>query len=211
MHFDHVFHAGTSGWTLLLLHGTGGDEHELVPLGQRLAPAAALLSPRGNMLADGGGRRLYEHTAAGAVDAADLRTRTDDIAAFVAAAVAEHRLDAARIAAFGHSAGANVALCLLLGQPALLRGACLLRPTHVGAAAGDPRPDLAGRHVLVAAGERDPLSSAEQTTRLVQLLRDGGATVSLHSDPRAGHPITQGDLLRSVRWWRELTTGPPPP
>ena len=176
-------------------------------LGERLAPAASLLSPRGNVPARGGGRRFYRHCAAGEVDGADLLARTDEIAAFVEDASARYGLDPQRIAAFGHSAGANAALSLLLRRSALLRGACLLRPTYIAHVEHDPRADLRDRYVLVAAGDRDPLSSREQARQIAQILRASGARVSLHCEPFAEHPITHGDLVCSVRWWRELTRG----
>jgi phospholipase/carboxylesterase len=200
--FEHVFEPGTTGWTLLLLHGTGGDEHDLVPLGRQLAPGAALLSPRGKVL-ENGMPRYFRRLAVGRLDVPDLLARTDELAGFVAAAAAEYGLDAGRIVALGLSNGANIAGSLLLRRPEVLRGAVLLRPMLPYEP--DQQPQLAGTDVLVDAGERDPYSSLDQTERLVQILRDGGATVTVHVEPGAGHGLTQNDLGQAARWLAGVT------
>ncbi|MHB1834695.1 MAG: alpha/beta hydrolase, partial [Solirubrobacteraceae bacterium] len=106
--FQHVFVPGESDWTLLLLHGTGGDEHDLVDLGRRLAPRAALLSPRGKVL-ENGMPRFFRRLAVGQLDIPDLLARTDELAAWVSAVVVERGLDADRLIALGFSNGANIA------------------------------------------------------------------------------------------------------
>src|ERR1700684_3463296 len=111
--FQHVFEPGTSDWTLLLLHGTGGDEHDLVPIGRRLAPHAAVLSPRGKVL-ESGMPRFFRRLAVGQLDIPDLLARTDELAAFVAAAAEAYQRDPERIVAVGLSNGANIAASLLL-------------------------------------------------------------------------------------------------
>jgi predicted esterase len=203
--FEHVFEAGTSGWTLLLLHGMGGDEHELVPLGRRLASGAALLSPRGGVMERTGARRFFRRDADGVPDVADLLARTEELADFVAAATAEYELDPERLVAFGHSNGANVALSMLLRRPGLLRAAGLLRPMLLDEP--EPLPDLAGTDVLVAAGESDPYSPPERTERLVRMLRRTGAAVTEHTGAGTGHEISHADVLLSFRWLRELLGG----
>jgi predicted esterase len=196
--FEHVFEPGTSGWTLLLLHGTGGDEHDLVPLGRQLAPGAALLSPRGKVLEGGVAPRFFRRIAAGQLDIPDLLARTDELAGFVAAAAETHGLDTGRIVALGFSNGANIAVSLLLRHPGLLRGAALLRPMLPYEP--DAQPALAGTDVLVAAGGQDPYSSPEQTARLVEILRGAGAQVAAQVEPAAGHGLTQADLAATARW-----------
>jgi phospholipase/carboxylesterase len=195
--FDHVFEPGTADWTLLLLHGTGGDEHDLVPLGRRLAPSAALLSPRGKVL-EAGMPRFFRRFAVGQLDIPDLLARTDELAQFVAAGVETYGLDAGRVVALGFSNGANIAVSLLLRHPRLLRGAALLRPTL------PYEPDgplsLTGTDVLIAAGEGDPFSSAESTQRLNAILGAAGAHVTLHREPRAGHNLGPGDLQALTEW-----------
>ncbi len=199
--FVHLFEPGVGPWTLLLLHGTGGDEHDLIGLGRRLAPGAALVSPRGKVLEDGM-PRFFRRLAVGRLDIPDLLERTDELADFLEAAVRAHRLDPGRVVAVGFSNGANIAVSLLLRRSGLLRGALLLRPMLPY----EPElvPDLTGTDVLVATGEGDVHSPAEQTARLVEILRDAGAAVTASTEPGAGHALTAGDLARSARWLTDL-------
>jgi phospholipase/carboxylesterase len=200
--FVHVYEAGESPWTLLLLHGTGGDEHDLVGLGRQLAPGAALLSPRGQVL-ESGMPRFFRRLAVGQLDIPDLLARTDDLATFIGAAAGAYARDPERIVAVGLSNGANIAASLLMRHPAVLRGAALLRPMLPY----EPEAPLAleGTDVLIASGEGDPYSSPEQVQRLAELLSEGGATVTATTEPGAGHGLTQGDLQHLARWARELT------
>ena len=125
--FAHVFEPGEGPWTLLLLHGTGGDEHDLIGLGRQLAPQAALLSPRGRTL-ENGMPRFFRRLAVGQLDIPDLLRRTDELASFVTAAAATYKMDPGRVIALGLSNGANIAVSLLLRHPGVLRAAALLRP-----------------------------------------------------------------------------------
>jgi predicted esterase len=198
--FQHVYYPPppTPGdWTLLLLHGTGGDEHDLVGLGRQLAPQAALLSPRGKVL-EAGMPRFFRRLAIGQLDIPDLLVRTDELAQFVSAAAQAHGRDPAKIAALGFSNGANIAVSLLLRHPALLGAAALLRPMLPYEPEGELR--LEGTDVLIAAGEGDPYSSPEQTHRLAEVLDTAGATVSVHVEPRAGHSLGAGDMRALERW-----------
>jgi len=201
--FEHVFEPGTNGWTLLLLHGTGGDEHDLLALGRQLAPGAALVSPRGKVLEDGVSPRFFRRLAIGQLDIPDLLARTDELAGFVNAAADAYDLDAERVVAVGFSNGANIAASLLLRRPEVLRGAVLLRAMLPYEP--ERTPALEGTDVLVAAGERDPYSPLEQTERLVRILRDGGARVQARVQPGAGHGLTQDDLAGAQRWMTALT------
>ncbi len=202
--FAHVFEPGSSGWTLLLLHGTGGDEHDLVGLGRQLAPSAALLSPRGQVL-ENGMPRFFRRLAVGQLDIPDLLARTDQLAGFVADAAVAYGRDPDRIVAIGLSNGANIAASLLLRRPDTLRAAGLLRPMLPY----EPEqiPQLTGTDVLIEAGERDPYSPSEQVTRLTEILRAGGAEVTTTIEPGAGHGLTQDDLRRLAAWVTELTSG----
>ena len=182
--------------TLLLLHGTGGDESDLLPLGRMLLPGASLLSPRGRVL-EHGMPRFFRRLAEGVFDVPDLIARTHELAGFVEAAATEYGLDRERIVAVGFSNGANIAASLLLLHPGLLRGAALFRPMvplepeHV--------PELQGTSVLVAGGRADPIVPQEQTDRLAELLRDAGAEVTVEWQP-GGHGLTQGDVDTAQRW-----------
>jgi phospholipase/carboxylesterase len=124
--FVHVFTPGTTSTTLLLLHGTGGDERDLLPLGEMLLPGAAILSPRGQVL-EHGMPRFFRRLAEGVFDEVDLRQRAGDLARFVASTAERHHFDARKVIAVGFSNGANIASALLLLHPGVLAGAILFR------------------------------------------------------------------------------------
>jgi predicted esterase len=200
--FEHVYEPGDSPWTLLLLHGTGGDEHDLVGLGRQLAPGAALLSPRGKVL-ENGMPRFFRRLAVGQLDIPDLLARTDELAAFVGGAAGAYQLDLGRVVAVGLSNGANIAASLLLRRPGVLRGAALLRPMLPYEP--EREPDLTGADVLIAAGESDPYSSPDQVLRLREILDSAGARVTTTVEPGAGHGLTPNDLQRLAEWLADLT------
>jgi predicted esterase len=195
--FEHAFERGSSPTTLLLLHATGGDEHQLVALGRDLAPTATLLSPRGKVLEDGVTRRFFARRSLTDLDIPDLLARTDELADFVAAATAEYGLDPARVVALGYSNGANIAASLLLRRPEVLSGAALLRPTLPYEP--DALPALDGIHVLVATAARDPYVEPGRAERLVEVLESAGAEVTTRVAD-AGHELTEHDLTAAHRW-----------
>ena len=196
--FVHVFQAGpalASAPTLLLLHGTGGDEHDMLPLG-RLRPDANVLSPRGPVL-ENGQARFFRRFAEGVFDVEDLRRRAGDLAAFVTAAAGAYGFDPARVYAMGFSNGANIASAVALLHPGVLRGAVLLRaqvPLEP-----DPIPALTDFRVLISNGETDPLVSAAESQRLAKLLQRAGADVQLHWQP-AGHHLMPTDFNAARAW-----------
>jgi predicted esterase len=187
---------GESPLTLLLLHGTGGDETDLLGVGRQLAPAAALLSPRGKVL-ENGMPRYFRRLAEGVFDLADLLVRTHELADFVGTAVRRYRLASERIVAVGFSNGANIAASVLLLRPEVLAGAILFRP--MVPLIPETTPDLKGRHVLLAAGRRDPIVSPEETERLRRLLVKAGADVTLRWEQGA-HGLTPGDVEAARAW-----------
>ena len=195
--FTHRYEPGSGPATLLLLHGTGGDEHQLIALGRQLAPGAALLSPRGQVLEGGVAPRFFARRGVGNLDLDDLRLRGDELARWVTDACAHFGLDAGRVVALGYSNGANIAVQLLFRHGGLLRGAALLRPML------PYRPQeplsLAGTDVLIASGDADPYSSPQQIEELAELLVAGGAEVQVSRQP-AGHELTQGDLDALAAW-----------
>jgi predicted esterase len=196
--FEHVYSPGEDGSTMLLLHGTGGDEHDLLPLASQLAPAAGVLSPRGKVLENGVSRRFFRRLAVGDLDIPDLLVRTDELAAFVTASAGRYGFDPERVTAIGFSNGANIAVSLLFRHPGLLAGAALLRPMLPY----EPEPglDLGGTRVFVSAGGRDPLVPAAQSRDLVTRLEDAGADVTLELDEAGGHGLSQTDLLALASW-----------
>lgn len=188
--FIHVFEQGSdlARRPLLLLHGTGGDERDLLSLGRTVAPGASLLSPRGKVL-EGAAPRFFRRSAEGVFDEADLGRRTDELADFVLEA--RERYGLAAPIALGFSNGANIAAAMLLRRPDVLAGAALLRA--MVPFAEPPRADLAGKPVLVLSGALDPIVPAANAERLVRQLGDNGAVVE-HRVLPAGHGLGQADL-----------------
>ena len=196
--FIHQYEPGASpdAPVLLLLHGTGGDEHDLLPLGRMLRPGAALLSPRGQVL-ENGMPRFFRRLAMGVFDEEDLARRTGELADFVAAAARQYGFDANTVTAAGFSNGANIAAALMLLRPETLRRAVLLRA--MVPLSHPPRPDLSGRAAFLAAGRQDTMVPAANTEQLAGLLRDAGAAVQLHWSP-SGHELTKSDIAAAADW-----------
>ncbi len=182
--------------TLLLLHGTGGSEHDLLSMGAALLPGAALLSPRGQVL-ENGMPRFFRRLAEGVFDIEDLQARTHQLADFVTSAASAYSFDPSKVLAVGYSNGANIAASLLLRRPQVLAGAVLLHP--MVPLVPEPLPDLAGKPIFIGAGRRDPMVAQAQTQDLAALLGSAGAQVSLHWQDN-GHSITQ-DELNAARSW----------
>jgi phospholipase/carboxylesterase len=174
---------------LLLLHGTGGDEHDLVPLGREVAPDAVLIGVRGQVL-ERGAPRFFRRLAEGVFDEADLVARAAELAGFAEAAFARYAPGLPRTA-LGFSNGANIAAALMLLHPALLDAAVLLRP--MVPLAPSALPDLAGRRVLIASGIADPIAPPAEGERLASLLRKVGAEVHTLAMP-AAHGLTRADV-----------------
>ena len=189
--------------TLLLLHGTGGNEDDLLPLGRMVHGNAALLSPRGKIL-EHGMPRFFRRLAEGIFDEEDLVNRTHELAGFVEAATTEYGLDRGRVWAVGFSNGANIAASLLLLHPGLLSGAVLLRA--MVPLEPDPTPDLSGTPVYLAAGRSDPIVPAENTERLAGLLTEAGASVTLDWQP-GGHGIGQREVEAARDWLTQALGG----
>jgi predicted esterase len=190
---QHHFEPGTSP-ALLLLHGTGGDENDLVPLGRLIRPGAALLSPRGEV-DENGQLRFFRRLAPGVFDENDLVKRTHQLADFVGDQSERHHLR--KIIAIGYSNGANIAASMLLLRPGALSGAILLR-AMVPLELPHP-PDLAGAPVLILAGKHDEMMSADQPQRLAALLLGAGAEVTLDWQD-AGHSLGPADCKRATDW-----------
>jgi phospholipase/carboxylesterase len=179
---------------LLLLHGTGGDENDLLPLGQELLPGAALLSPRGKVM-EHGMPRFFRRLAEGVFDLEDLKVRTAELAAFIAGARKAYGLPAP--VAVGFSNGANIAASLLLSQPDALSGAVLLRAMLPFEPA--PPPNLAAKPVLLLSGSSDQMIPAASTQRLVEVLQTSGADLEYKTLP-TGHGLTRNDLFLATQW-----------
>ncbi len=183
---------------ILLLHGTGGDENDLLPLGRTIAPGAALLSPRGKVL-EGGMPRFFRRLAEELFDEKDVRRRAHDLAGFIDEARAAYGL-AAPIAV-GFSNGANIAAAVLQLRPEALAGAALLRAMVPLADA--PSADLAGKPVLILSGASDPIVPAENSARLARALEKAGAAVNHRTLP-VGHGLSQADVTITKDWLERL-------
>ena len=184
---------------LLLLHGTGGDENDLVPLAAQLSTGSALLSPRGKVT-ENGMPRFFRRLAEGVFDLADLKVRTAELADFIAAARKIYDIDAP--VAVGFSNGANIAAALLLTRPQVLHGAVLLRAMLPFEP--EPLPDLAGKPVLLLSGSNDTMISAAGRERLAAVLQAAGADLVYKVLP-TGHNLTQNDLNLAAQWLEHLT------
>lgn len=200
--FVHVYEDGDGPWTLLLLHGTGGDEHDLIGLGHQLAPGGNLLSPRGKVLENGTTPRFFRRLPVGELDIPDLLERTDDLADFVTGSTERYSFDPGKVVAIGLSNGANIAVSLLFRHPGLLKGAALLRPMLPYEPEADL--DLTGTSVLVAAGGQDPYVPSSESITLGKTLEDRNATMTMQLNPEVGHGLTEGDLVETSRWLTDL-------
>lgn len=190
--------------TLLLLHGTGGSETDLLGLGESIAPGAARLSPRGKVL-ENGMARFFRRLAAGVFDIDDLIARTHELADFITAAQTTHNIADKELVSVGFSNGANIAGSLLLMYPSLFAGAVLYRP--MVPFVPQTLLDLTGKRILVVPGRRDEMISAEQTEELIDLLQQTGADVSIAWQP-GGHRLTGDDLVAARTWFGTFNSNP---
>lgn len=199
--FAHRFIPGdeaaeSSGVTLLLLHGTGGDENDLVPLARELAPGSAVLSPRGKV-SEYGAARFFRRLAEGVFDTEDLAFRTGELAEFIGASAGAYEFDPQKVVAVGYSNGANIAASLLLSRPGVLRGAVLFRA--MVPFEPETTPDLAGLPIFMAAGTGDQITPPDNTERLAGILREAGADVDLRWKD-TGHALTYEEVAEASSW-----------
>jgi phospholipase/carboxylesterase len=200
--FIHEFVPGTSNRTLLLLHGTGGNERDLIFLGRELDPNAALLSPRGKVL-ENGIPRFFRRVAEGVFDLEDLKNRTNEVADFVIAAAQNYGFTSDNVIAIGYSNGANIAASMLLLRPEILRAAVLFRA--MVPLVPENLPDLSSVRVWIGAGREDPIIPTSETQRLVELLRSADADVTLRFF-NAGHGLTNSDVEIAGQWLKDLNS-----
>lgn len=203
--FTHEFvpAEGSTTTTLVLLHGTGGDERDLLPLGRVLHTTAAILSPRGRVV-ERGMPRFFRRHAEGVFDLDDVRVRAQELAGFLDEAAEHYGLARGRMVAVGYSNGANIAHATLLLQPGSLAGAALLHAQFV--IAPDPMPSLAGTPVFLAAGEADPIVPVGEARRLADLLTACGAAVTPYWSP-GGHNLTRDDVAHAQTWMNSAGFG----
>ncbi len=194
--YIHRFERGAepNARPLLLLHGTGGDENDLLPLGRMVAPTGPLLSPRGKVL-ENGMPRFFRRLAEGVFDEEDVRQRTQELADFIEQAVDRYGISSP--IALGYSNGANIAAAMLFMRPEVLAGAILLRAMVPLSPA--PPVDLTNKPILIVSGQRDPIIRPERAAQLVTQLQRHGAIVEQRVLP-AGHELSQADVTLARAW-----------
>jgi phospholipase/carboxylesterase len=183
--------------TLLLLHGTGGNEDDLLPLGRELDLNAGLISPRGKILEAGRIPRFFRRLAEGIFDIEDLKFRTHELAGFVEKASRVYGFDAHKVIAVGYSNGANIAASMLLLTPQTLSGAILFRA--MVPLVPDNVPDLSDKHIFMSSGLRDPIATRQEAEKLSGLLKQAGAVVDLQWQ-NSGHELIQDDIQAAKQW-----------
>ena len=196
--FRHLYRPGTGATpiSLLLLHGTGGDENDLVPLADLIAPGATLISPRGQVI-ENGAPRFFRRFAEGVLDIDDWRERSQALADFVASICAEKGIASNTLCAVGYSNGANIAQGLLLLRPEVLGGAALFRPMFI--TDDVPVKDLSARPVLLLGGDSDPIMAPENLPRIAELLQKRSASVTVKA-VKGSHGLVPEDIVAAQRW-----------
>jgi predicted esterase len=200
--FIHRFLTGrdAAAPVLLLLHGTGGDENDLIPLGQELLPGAAILSVRGKVL-ENGMPRFFRRLAEGVFDQQDLRQRTEELAQFIDGARLQYGFGENKLIAVGYSNGANIAASLMLREPGRLSAAVLFRA--MVPFIPETLPDLSGVSIFLSAGQRDSIIPAANTRQLLSIFESAGASVSMHWH-NGGHELGQDDIDAAKPWLERL-------
>jgi predicted esterase len=186
-----------SAGTLLVLHGTGGNENDLVGIGQAIAPGAAILSPRGNVL-ENGAPRFFRRIAEGVFDPKEVHSRGEELARFIRAAVVTYRLDPSRIFALGYSNGANIASTVMLIEPGSIQGSILFRPMLVYEPSR--KNDLSGSSVFISAGRMDPIVPTTSVEQLAEIFRSVNADVTLKWQ-LAGHSLVPSEVREASEWF----------
>jgi phospholipase/carboxylesterase len=185
-----------SGETLIVLHGTGGNENDLIGIGQTIAPGAAILSPRGNVT-ENGAPRFFKRLAEGVFDPKEVRSRGEELARFIRAAIAKYGLDGSRIYALGYSNGANIASTVMFIEPRLLQGAVLFRPMLVFEP--EEQGNLSGASAFISAGRMDPIVPMNSVERLVEVFESAHAEVTLKWQ-LAGHNLVPSEVREAAEW-----------
>ena len=199
--FIHRFRppaAPASSDTLLVLHGTGGNEDDLIGIAQTVAPGAAVISPRGKVL-EGGAPRFFRRLAEGVFEPAEVRSRGTELAQFIRAAAERYQLDPKRIFALGYSNGANIASTVMLIEPEVIRAAILLRPMLVLVLEPKEENDLTGSAVFISAGRVDPIVPVASVEMLAALFEARGAEVTLKWQ-LGGHNLVPSEIKEAEEW-----------
>jgi len=198
----HIFQKGQDSQapTLLLLHGTGGTEHDLINIGKMISPNSSLLGVRGNVL-ENGMPRFFRRLAEGVFDEEDLVLRTEELKQFIDDSAKEYQFDRNNVVAIGYSNGANIAGSLLFHYQDSLKGAILFHP--MVPRRGIELPGLSGTSVFIGAGKNDPLCPPQESNDLMELLQNAGAQVQVHWENH-GHQLTRGEVEKAAEWFLTL-------
>lgn len=189
--------SGARTTTLLLLHGTGGTEEDLIPMGREISPNAAILSPRGKVL-ENGMPRFFRRLAEGVFDIEDLKLRTHELADFVVAASKVYGFDLRYVVAVGYSNGANIAASELFLRPSLFSSAILFRP--MVPLIPETLPDLSAKHIFISAGLHDPIVSKHETENLFNLLKKAGVADISMNWQNSGHELILEEIKKVKDW-----------
>ncbi len=194
--FEHIFVRGMEKRTILLLHGTGGDESDLIPIVEMIDPRASFLGVRGKVL-ENGMSRYFRRFSEGVFDVEDLKFRTIELANFISRASGTYNFDLNYLIALGYSNGANIGASLILLLPEMVAGAILFRvmiPLKP-----EVMPDLRGKKVLISSGRYDPITPKERVEELANLLKSAGAAVTL-SWVNSSHSLASEDVRAAKQW-----------
>lgn len=190
-----------SSTTFLLLHGTGGNEEDLISLAYELDQSAAILSPRGKVLENGVAPRFFRRLTEGVFDVEDLKFRTNELANFVKNASNTYGFDMDHLIAVGYSNGPNIASSMLLLRPEVLSAAILFRA--MVPLLPQVLPDLTNKHIFMSSGLHDPIIPKQETERLIGLFKKAGAKVSLHWQ-NSGHELRMNEINTAREWLSNL-------
>jgi predicted esterase len=182
--------------TLVLLHGTGGNEEDLIFLGKKIEPNASVLSPRGKVL-ENGLPRFFRRLSEGVFDLEDLRIRSHELADFIQKCSLHYKFDLENTIAIGFSNGANISVSMLFLRPEVLQGAILFRA--MVPFIPDPLPNLSSKKILLSAGLEDPIVSRNETENLFRLFQKTNAIITLKWQP-SSHNLIQEDILVAKPW-----------
>src|SRR5699024_1634755 len=198
----HIFQKGKdpNKPTLLILHGTGGNERDMLPIAEMIDPDASVLSVRGNIL-ENGMPRFFRRVAEGVFDEEDLIFRTKELNEFLDDAAKEYEFDRNIIVAVGYSNGANIAASLMFHYQDALKGASLHHP--MVPRRGIELPDLTGQSVFIAAGTNDPICPAQESEELQELLEKANAKVEIHWENN-GHQLTGSEVEAARKWFASI-------
>lgn len=200
--FAHRYEPGSDARTVLVLHGTGGDENSLVPFAKSLLPEAGILSPRGRIL-ENGAPRFFRRFAEGVFDYDNIREEATALGDFIEWAAAAYEFDLGKLTAVGYSNGANIGWSTMLLRPSTLAEAVLFRPMVT---LSDVEADLVGKRIFVSAGTRDPIVPSENSSRLARQMEALGADVTLHWH-EGGHNLARNELELAAQWLRAPIAG----